>query len=154
MRRISMLFLCLGFAACDALTGVADSSKNADGTYRGDFQVRSTFYVKSPTGGFTYETKTITGAVGFTIQGGKVITTPVAGDGTTTWDHVNKTMWVDFQSIASSNETHCSKWRYYGGLLESDQFLKGEGGISCVAPDDVFVSFSAFPQTYWKVTRQ
>lgn len=80
-----------------------------------------------------------------------MITTSLAGEGEAIWDHVNNAMWVEFHSIVSSNETHCSRWRYYGGLLQSDQSLKGEGGMNCVAPTDNFV---ATKSSYWKVTRQ
>src|SRR5688572_18154817 len=138
---------------CDMSTDTGDDGR-ADGTYKGDFSVRASYYVRSPTGSVTVESKTVTGAVGFTIQGDNVITTPAAGDGTATWDAANGTVWVEFQSIASSNETHCSRWRYYGGLLESDDFLEGEGTINCVAPDDDFINFGTFPTTYWRVTRQ
>lgn len=136
-------------SGCDMVTGTT-ATPNADGTYKGDFQVSVGYYTTTPNGSLTIQTRTLTGAVGFTIQGGKVITTPSAGEGQATWDPVNKTMWVDFLSIVSSNESHCSQWKYSGGLKESDQFLKGEGNIACLTHDDVFSSWN----TYWKVTRQ
>lgn len=141
--------ICLGLSGCEAVAGLSESGKNADGTYKGDFQVRVSYYEKGPYGN-TVRERSVTGAVGFTIQGDKVITTPLAGEGRTIWDSANKTMWVEFTSIVSSNETLCSRWRYYGGLLESDQFLKGEGTMNCLAPAADYIA----AQTYWKVNRQ
>lgn len=147
----ALSFLALLCTGCDMITeATGGGSKSADGTYKGDFQVVVSYYDRS-SGSTIIKTKSITGAVGFTISGNKVITTPVAGDGTTYWDPANKTMWVEFYSISSANESFCTKWRYYGGLLDSDQFLKGEGDISCVSPTQDYAGFSS---TYWKVTRQ
>ena len=158
MKRSSFGLLALTWivvAGCESLAGLnEDDTPNADGTYRGDFQVQFSYTEQTSTGSVVSREKTITGAVGFTIQGKKVITTPSAGDGTVTWDDFNKTMWVEFHSIASSNETFCARWRYHGGLLQSDQFLKGEGAINCVAPLEGYGGFAPFPRTYWKVTRQ
>lgn len=149
-QSIVTALLCVAASGCDALAGLSETSPNADGTYRGDFQVRVTYAERGPTGSTTHKQRSVAGAVGFTIKGGKVMTTSAAGEGVTIWDGVNKTMWVEFFSIVSSNETFCSRWRYYGGLLESDQFQKGEGTINCVAPAEEFIGW----QTYWKVTRQ
>jgi hypothetical protein len=134
--------------ACSTSTD-ATSSVKADGVYKGDFQVTYA-YIDRSSGSPVTKSKSITGAVGFTIQGDKVITSDVAGNGSATWDPANHTVWVEFRSIFSSNETGCSRWRYYGGLLESDQFLKGLGDISCEIPTSNFISWT----TTWKVTRQ
>lgn len=151
---VLLALTCVVLSSCDALSGLSEDRPNADGTYKGDFQVHARFTERTSTGSYVYKEKIITGAVGFTIQGLKVITTPSAGEGEVTWDDANKTMWVKFRSVASSNESYCSRWEYYGGLRESDQFLKGEGGITCVAPMPEYVGFEAFPKTYWTVRRQ
>jgi len=154
MKRSSAVVLaltCLVTSACDMITAPTDETPNADGTYKGDFQIVYNAVTRTSSGGFVFTEKSVTGAVGFTIQGTKVITTPSAGEGQVIWDHVNNTMWVEFQSINSSNETYCSRWRYYGGLLKSDQFLKGEGSINCVAPGE---DHTPWKSSYWKVTRQ
>lgn len=145
--------LCTATAACETLNDLTSdtTTKKADGTYKGDFQIVATVYDRS-SGTTVTKTRSVSGAVGFTIQGDKVVTTDVAGPGKAIWDAVNKTMWVEFQSVASSNETACSKWRYYGGLLESDQFLKGSGDITCVAPTQDYAGWGG--GAHWKVTRQ
>lgn len=148
-RFVVAALLCIGVSGCDALADPSESSHNADGMYKGDFQVRVAYYEKGPFGN-TVRERSVTGAVGFTIQGDKVITTSLAGEGRTIWDSANKTMWVEFTSIVSSNETFCSRWRYYGGLLESNGFLVGEGTMNCLAPAADYIS----AQTYWKVNRQ
>lgn len=136
---------------CNALTDTLDEMPNADGTYRGDAQVVVQYSETTPTGGAVLKTKSVTWAVGFTIEGDKVITTNQAGTGQAIWDGANNTMWVEFQSVFSNNESFCSRWRYYGGLLRSDQFLKGEGTLSCQAPTE---EFNVTTYSFWKVTRQ
>lgn len=156
MKRLPILVLVLAAFAvpgCDMLMEPQDLEPNIDGRYKGDFQVRAAYY-KKILGGYSVEYRNVTGAVEFTIRGKKVITTPQAGEGKTEWDRGNGTVWLDFESITSSNETLCSRWRYSGGITEASGFIKGEGGISCLAPEPDFIRFMPFPETYWKVNRQ
>jgi hypothetical protein len=138
-------------SGCDALTEAIDETPNADGTYKGDAQVVVQYSDTTPTGGAVLRTKSVTWAVGFTIEGDKVITTNQAGTGQAIWDGANNMMTVEFQSIFSDNESFCSRWRYYGVLPESEHFLTGEGSLSCQAPNE---QFNVTTYSFWKVTRQ
>ena len=153
--KASLLFLAtlstFAAAGCDMLTDVGDVMPNVDGTYHGDFQVIAAYYTYTPGGSASVAHRSVSGAVTFTIQGTRVITTPAAGDGEVIWDPVNRAAWVEFESITSSNETKCSRWRYYGGLTEGEQFLRGDGGINCLAPEEDFITFE---HTAWTVQRQ
>ena len=139
------------FISCDIIPEVTETDEHpANGRYKGDFQLTVNYVDRtgpSPVG----KQRTLTGAVEFTVQGDKVITTPVAGDGEVWWDDGNKTVWVEFKSIASSNESHCSQWRYYGGITGATNYRQGEGTITCLAPS---ADYTSIQSSYWKVNRQ
>ena len=147
----SLVLACLAFAGCEVVPEVTDAEDHrADGTYKGDYQIVISYYEDTPLGGTTNQ-RSLTGAVGFTIQGEKIITTPLVGDGTAYWISGSRSVLLTFLSIVTNNDTFCAQWRYYGEIKEADNFLKGEGTLDCLAPK---ANFHGVISSYWKVTRQ
>ena len=137
MKNIATIILCcLALTGCEILVEPSNKAPNVDGSYLGDFGAKILYYV-NVSGGLQPRETTLSGAVGFTIQGTRVITNPAfAREGVAQWDHVNRYWWIDFESIYSASAQYCHKFKYSGILREADNYIRAEGTITCLQRDD------------------
>lgn len=137
IRILKTAVCCLALTACDLVAMVEDDKPNVDGSYLGDMSAKVTYYVEV-NGGVQARESNISGAVGFTLKGTRVITNPTfAEEGVAEWDHVNRYWWIDFKSIRSASAQFCHQWKYSGILRESDGYIRADGTVSCMERSDL-----------------